>query len=75
MKRRSRDFRVSEGEAVNPKHRPTAIEPVDNSKKHYKERLEDHFEKLSASMRRQPDVRAAGVLAGQRPWVRPWCTT
>jgi PPK2 family polyphosphate:nucleotide phosphotransferase len=47
MKIRSQDFRVAEGEAVNLNQRPTEIKPVYKSKKHYKERIEDHVEQLS----------------------------
>jgi polyphosphate kinase 2 (PPK2 family) len=47
MKIRSKDFRVAEGEAVNLNQRPTEIKPVYKSKKHYKERIEDHVEQLS----------------------------
>ena len=48
MKIDSKDFRVREGDAVNLKKWPTIVEPVYESKKHYKQLLEDHVAQLSA---------------------------
>ena len=48
MKINSGDFRVREGDKVDLRKWPTSVEPVCNSKKHYKELLEEHVEKLSA---------------------------
>ena len=48
MKIHTKDFRVPEGEDVNLKKWPTDIDPLYKSKKHCKERLEDHAEQLSA---------------------------
>ena len=48
MKINSGDFRVGEGDKVDLGKWPTNVEPVCNSKKHYKELLEEHVEKLSA---------------------------
>ena len=48
MKIQSKDFRVPEGDAVNLKKWPTDVKPVYKSKKHYKERLEEHVAQLSA---------------------------
>jgi polyphosphate kinase 2 (PPK2 family) len=48
MKIDSNDFRVRPGEEVKLSERPTAIKPVCESKKRYKERLEEHVEELSS---------------------------
>jgi PPK2 family polyphosphate:nucleotide phosphotransferase len=42
------DFRVHEGDEVNLRKWPTGIKHVCKSKKHYKNRLEDHVAQLSA---------------------------
>ena len=47
MKIKADDFRVREGDKVDLGKWPTNVEPTCNSKKHYKERLEEHVEKLS----------------------------
>ena len=51
MKINSGDFRVREGDKVDLGNWPTNVEPVCNSKKHYKELLEERVEKLSALQR------------------------
>ncbi len=43
----SKDFRVKEGDEVNLKKWPTAIDPVYKSKEHYHELLRDHVSQLS----------------------------
>jgi PPK2 family polyphosphate:nucleotide phosphotransferase len=48
VKIQSKDFRVPEGDAVNLKKWPTDVKPVYKSKKHYKDRLEEHVVQLSA---------------------------
>jgi PPK2 family polyphosphate:nucleotide phosphotransferase len=48
MKIHTEDFRVPEGEDVNLGKWPTDVGPLYKSKKHYKERLEDHISQLSA---------------------------
>ena len=48
MKIHTEDFRVPEGEDVNLGKWPTDVGPLHKSKKHYKERLEDHISQLSA---------------------------
>jgi PPK2 family polyphosphate:nucleotide phosphotransferase len=48
VKIQSKDFRVPEGDAVNLKKWPTDVKPVYKSKKHYKDRLEEHVAQLSA---------------------------
>ena len=42
MKIHTEDFRVPEGEDVNLGKWPTDVGPLYKSKKHYKERLDDH---------------------------------
>jgi PPK2 family polyphosphate:nucleotide phosphotransferase len=44
-------FLVREGEKVDLRTRPTDVKPVFDSKKHYKQLLNDHIEKLSALQR------------------------
>jgi PPK2 family polyphosphate:nucleotide phosphotransferase len=51
VKINSRDYRVPEGETVNLKKWPTSVKPVYKSAKHYKKRLEEHVEQLSALQR------------------------
>src|SRR5271155_1743207 len=51
MKIRSDDFRVREGDKVDLGKWPTNVEPMCNSKKHYKEVLDEHVDKLSALQR------------------------
>jgi polyphosphate kinase 2 (PPK2 family) len=51
MKINSGDFRVREGDKVDLGNWPTNVEPVCNSKKHCKELLEEHVEKLGALQR------------------------
>ena len=48
MKIHSKDFRVSEGEAVNLKKWPTKVDPVYKSKEQYKKLLEEHVAQLSS---------------------------
>ncbi len=48
MKIDSKDFRVKEGDEVNLKKWPTAVDPVYKSKEHYQELLRDHVAQLSA---------------------------
>ena len=48
MKIHSKDFRLSEGERVELPKWPTKIDPFYKSKKHYKQLLEEHVERLSA---------------------------
>jgi PPK2 family polyphosphate:nucleotide phosphotransferase len=48
MKIDSNDFRVWPGEEVKLKERPTTIKPYCDSKKRYKERLEQHVDELSS---------------------------
>jgi len=48
MKIQTMDFRVPEGEDVNLGKWPTDVGPLYKSKKHYKDRLEDHIAQLSA---------------------------
>jgi PPK2 family polyphosphate:nucleotide phosphotransferase len=48
MKIHTDDFRVPEGEDVDLGKWPTDVGPLYNSKKHYKERLDDHIAQLSA---------------------------
>lgn len=43
-----KDFRVPAGRTLNLHQRPTRIDPVYASKKHYKQQLRDHVECLSA---------------------------
>lgn len=47
MKINSNDFRMKEGEKVDLKKCPTAVEPAYNSKKQYRNLLENHVEQLS----------------------------
>src|ERR1700723_96081 len=51
MKINSGDFRVREGDKVDLGKWPTNVEHVCNSKKHYRELLEEHVEKLSVLQR------------------------
>jgi PPK2 family polyphosphate:nucleotide phosphotransferase len=48
MKIHSRDFLVREGDTVDLRKWPTRIDPVYDSKKRYKEILEDHVVRMSA---------------------------
>jgi PPK2 family polyphosphate:nucleotide phosphotransferase len=48
MKIRSTDFRVEEGHEVNLDKRPTALEPVYESKKQYQKILANHVDQLSS---------------------------
>ncbi len=48
MKIDSNDFRVREADQVDLSKWPTSVKPVYKSKKHYKNLLEDHVERLSA---------------------------
>lgn len=48
MKINSKDFRVREGEKVNLKKWPTAVEPAYRSKKQYHELLAEHVEQMSS---------------------------
>ncbi len=48
MKINSKDFRVKEGDEINLKKWPTAIDPVYKSKEHYHELLRDHVAQLSS---------------------------
>ncbi|MGA7324579.1 MAG: ADP-polyphosphate phosphotransferase [Rhodomicrobium sp.] len=48
MKIDSNDFRVKEGDEVNLKKWPTAVDPVYKSKEHYQELLRDHVAQLSS---------------------------
>ncbi|MEO7026623.1 MAG: ADP-polyphosphate phosphotransferase [Caulobacteraceae bacterium] len=48
MKINSTDFRVSTGDGLNLKKRPTTVEPVYKSKKEYKKLLQEHVAQLSA---------------------------
>jgi hypothetical protein len=58
MKIRSEDFRFREGDKGDPGRWSTNVEPIFNSKKHHKELLEEHVEKLSklpvAALRIEP---------------------
>ncbi len=51
MKIHTRDYRVHEGEEVDLKKRPTAVDPVYASQSHYKEILANHVETLSELQR------------------------
>ncbi|MGD0102676.1 MAG: ADP-polyphosphate phosphotransferase [Rhodopila sp.] len=51
MKIHSNDFRVRQGDKVDLGKWPTNVDPICKSKKHYKELLEEHVEKLSALQR------------------------
>jgi hypothetical protein len=51
MKINSGDFRVREGDKVDLGKWSTNVKPVFNSKKHYKELLEEHVERLTALQR------------------------
>ena len=48
MKIKIKDFRVSHDETVDLKKRLTLVEPIYESKRHYKELLENHVAQLSA---------------------------
>jgi PPK2 family polyphosphate:nucleotide phosphotransferase len=48
MKIRSQEFRVREGDDVDLKKWPTAVDPVYKSSEQYKELLADHVERLSS---------------------------
>jgi PPK2 family polyphosphate:nucleotide phosphotransferase len=48
MKIRSADFRVQQGDKVDLDKRPTAVEPIYESKKQYKKLLRDHVAQLSS---------------------------
>jgi PPK2 family polyphosphate:nucleotide phosphotransferase len=48
MKIRSADFRVQQGDKVDLDKRPTAVEPIYESKKQYKKLLKDHVAQLSS---------------------------
>jgi polyphosphate kinase 2 (PPK2 family) len=48
MKINSKDFRVSEGDEVDLKKRPTIVEPVYRSKEQYQKLLGEHVGKLSS---------------------------
>jgi PPK2 family polyphosphate:nucleotide phosphotransferase len=48
MKIDSKDFRVKEGDEVDLKKWPTAVDPVYKSKEHYQELLGDHVARLSS---------------------------
>ncbi len=48
MKIRTEEFRVTEGEVVDLKKRPTKADPVYKSKKQYKSLLDDQISRLSA---------------------------
>ncbi len=51
MKIKSGDYRVRQGDKVDLGKWPANIEPLCNSKKHYKELLDEHVEKLSELQR------------------------
>jgi hypothetical protein len=44
----SKDFRVREGDEINPKKWPTKVNPVYKSKEQYEKLLEDHAAQLSS---------------------------
>ena len=48
MKVRSTDFRVQQGDKVDLDKRPTAVEPIYESKKQYQKLLKDHVAQLSS---------------------------
>ncbi len=48
MKINEKHFRVLEGDEVDLKKLPTIVDPVYESKKHYKKMLEEHVEQLSS---------------------------
>ena len=48
MNVRSTDFRVQEGDQVKLDKRPTAVEPIYESKKHYQKLLKKHVDELSS---------------------------
>ncbi len=48
MKVRSTDFRVQQGDKVDLAKRPTAVEPIYETKKQYKKLLRDHVAQLSS---------------------------
>ncbi len=48
MKIDSKDYRVKEGDEVNLKQWPSAVDPVYKSKEHYQELLRDHVAQLSS---------------------------
>jgi PPK2 family polyphosphate:nucleotide phosphotransferase len=48
MKVRSTDFRVQQGDKLNLDKRPTAVEPIYESKKQYQKLLRDHVDQLSS---------------------------
>ena len=48
MKVRATDFRVEEGDQVKLDKRPTAVEPIYESKKHYQKLLKKHVDELSS---------------------------
>jgi PPK2 family polyphosphate:nucleotide phosphotransferase len=48
MKIHSKDFRVRQGDKVDLGKWPTNVDPICQSKKHYKELLDEHVDKLSA---------------------------
>jgi len=48
MKMRTKDFRVRAGDAVDLKKWPTPIAPVYDSKREYRERLDEHVARLSS---------------------------
>jgi PPK2 family polyphosphate:nucleotide phosphotransferase len=48
MKISSKDFRVREGDEVNLRKWPTIVDPVYESKEHYRELLEEHVARLSS---------------------------
>jgi hypothetical protein len=48
MKFNSKDFRVSEGDEVDLKKRPTMVEPMYRSKEQYQKLLGEHVGQLSS---------------------------
>jgi PPK2 family polyphosphate:nucleotide phosphotransferase len=48
MKISTKEFRIAEGERVDLSKRPTTVDAVYKSKKHYKNLLKEHVEELSA---------------------------
>ena len=66
---KSNDFRVKEGDEVNLKKWPTAVEPVYKSKEHYQELLRDHVAQLSSQQQLLYASNRHAILLIFRPWM------
>jgi hypothetical protein len=67
----SKDFRVQPGEKVELRKWPTTVKPFYESKKHYRELLVEHVQKLSALQGLFYASNRYALLVIFRQWTRP----